>query len=448
MSMNNRALACAITAAVVAAFAVTEQRIGLGLAVMVVVMVAAGLVQARRGGRRREQVAFAAIAIALAVQPAVLDAGWVVAIDLAGALVGGATAVVAPGRWADVRTGLAAPFRLVGGSLFLVGALARLPRLPVRGRVAPLARGTVLAAVLVAVFGALFAAADSAFADVLDGVPDVQLGPLHLFARGALALLALTGAGALALAAARPVAPTVAQAPRWRPTRAELLLPLGAVVALFAAFVGVQLRVLFGGASYVQHTTGLGYGEYARHGFTELVAVASLTLVVVAVAAARSRDRAVRALLAALCVLTLVVLASAHHRLDLVEDAYGATRVRYAGHAVVWWLTGVFALVLVAGSGPRAARHLPRAVAAFTLAGLLAFSLSDPDRQIARTAVARAEHGKAIDAGYLAGLSADALPALERLKGADGYRATEPIRERLARPDGLAGWNLSRARAR
>ena len=96
-------------------------------------------------------------------------------------------------------------------------------------------------------------------------------------------------------------------------------------------FVAVQLRVLFGGAGYVRATTGLGYGEYARHGFVELLLVASLTLAVIAVAAARSRDRVVRALLGVLCVLTLVVMASAQHRLDLVEDAYGATRVRYAG---------------------------------------------------------------------------------------------------------------------
>ena len=111
--------------------------------------------------------------------------------------------------------------------------------------------------------------------------------------------------------------------------------PFVAVVAIFAVFVAVQLRVLFGGAGYVRATTGLGYGEYARHGFVELLLVASLTLAVIAVAAARSRDRAVRALLGVLCVLTLVVMASAQHRLDLVEDAYGATRVNSASRSSV-----------------------------------------------------------------------------------------------------------------
>ena len=59
---------------------------------------------------------------------------------------------------------------------------------------------------------------------------------------------------------------------------------------LFALFVAVQLRVLFGGAAYVQRTTGLGYGEYARQGFVQLLAVAALTLTVIGVAA-RRRDR-------------------------------------------------------------------------------------------------------------------------------------------------------------
>jgi hypothetical protein len=147
-------------------------------------------------------------------------------------------------------------------------------------------------------------------------------------------------------------------------------------------------------------------------------------------------------------VLTLVVLLSAHHRLDLVEDAYGSTRVRYAGHAVVAWISLVFVAILAAGLRPTIARRLPRLLTALTLAGVLAFTLSDPDRHIAQTAVDRAAAGKGVDVEYLSGLSADALGALERLPPPERAAVVPAVRERLARPDGLAGANVSRARAR
>jgi hypothetical protein len=235
--------------------------------------------------------------------------------------------------------------------------------------------------------------------------------------------------------------------PRWWPSRTELVLPLAAVVLLFAVFVAVQLRVLFGGAGYVEATTGLGYGDYARRGFAQLLVVAALTLGVIAVAA-RSRDRTVRGLLGALCVLTLVVLLSAHHRLDLVEGAYGSTRVRYAGHAVVVWIAVLFALVLAGGIRPAIGRRLPRLVTAGTLVGVLAFTLLNPDRRVAESAVDRAAAGKTVDIRYLSRLSADALPAAQRLPPPARGIVVGALRARLARPDGIAGANVARARAR
>ncbi|MDQ3630089.1 MAG: DUF4173 domain-containing protein, partial [Actinomycetota bacterium] len=238
-------------------------------------------------------------------------------------------------------------------------------------------------------------------------------------------------------------------APRmaWVPARTELVIVLAALAALFAAFVGVQLRVLFGGAAYVRETTGLGYGEYARQGSGTLLLVCALTLALVAVAARRS-ERVVRVLLGALCLLTLVVIAGAHHRLGLVEGAYGFTPTRFAGHAVVFWLAALFVLVLGAGANRRIAAAAPRIVAPATLGALLALSLSNPDGRIAASAVERFERTGKLDEHALADLSADALPAIERLPAPQRDFSVKRIREGLERPDGLAGLNLARARAR
>ena len=93
------------------------------------------------------------------------------------------------------------------------------------------------------------------------------------------------------------------------------MIALGLLNVLFAAFLAVQVQVLFGGDDHVLDTAGLTYAQYAREGFYQLLAVAFLVLAVVAVAGRRRGERTgrrptpVELLLGLLCLLTLVVLA-------------------------------------------------------------------------------------------------------------------------------------------
>jgi hypothetical protein len=446
MSPPRPALACALGAAVLAATAVADQRIGLALTLTLLLVIAAGLL----GAQRRPSRVVATLAAALAVQPLLRDAGWVVTADVTAALVAAAMAVGNAGAWAGVVRALLAPWRLVRGMTLAAGWARTIRPAGPEGQLWPALRGAGLAVVLIATFGALFASADSAFAGLIDTTFGNDLDPADLAWRLALAVLVLATGGAIARAGdARAADARLATLPV--PGRTELVIALAALVALFATFVAVQLRVLFGGAAYVRATTGLGYGDYARQGFTQLLLVAALTLAVVAVAvavAARRRDRTVRALLGCLCVLTLVVLLSAHHRLDLVEQAYGFTRVRFTGHAVVLWLAALFGLLLAVGVAPAVGRRLPQLATTLTLAGVLVFSLSNPDGRIAQRAVDRAAGGRPLDTLYLTGLSADAVPALEGLPPRQRGPVLRALGKRLARPDGIAGLNLARACAR
>lgn len=440
MALRSSSTFCALAAGVVAAAAAADERAGLGLALALLLVLATG---AFRAGAAPLLLGLAA---ALAAQPFLRDAGWVVAIDVAAALVAAAAAVMRPAQWSRVRGCLLAPLRLVAGSAAVARTLAR--RWPDRtgGSTAPLLRGLALGAAGVYVFGILFASADQAFAELLGDVLSIDVDAASVAWRVILGIAFAGVAGAIACAA-EPAALTAARAPRHLPGRTELRIALGCVVALFAVFVAVQLRVMFGGADYVRETTGLGYGDYARQGFVRLLLAAALTLAVVAVAARRP-DRVVRLLLGALCVLMLVVLASAHHRLGLAVDSYGLTRVRVGGQAVLLWLAALLTLVLAAGAHRRAAERLPRVATVLTLAGVLGFSLSNPDGRIARHAVDRAQAGETIDVGYLRDLSADALPALRDLPGLRRAAVTAPLERRLARGDGLGGLNLARASAR
>jgi hypothetical protein len=141
------------------------------------------------------------------------------------------------------------------------------------------------------------------------------------------------------------------------------------------------------------------------------------------------------------------VLASALKRLGLYEHAYGFTRLRLLAQAQLLWLGALFVAILVAGAARRTA-WLPRAVVALSVAAALAFGLADPDRSIAERNIDRYERTGELDVFYLGRLSADAAPALARLPAPLAQCAAQRLRDRLARPDGLAGANVGRTRAR
>jgi hypothetical protein len=393
-----------------------------------------------------------AFAVALAASAAFRDAGWVVAGELAAAVVVGSIAVSCPRGWrATALASVAAPLRMASGlRRVATGAAKALPSAS-GGQALALSRGLLLSAALVATFGALFAAGDAAFAQIAgDVLPDeLPLGDLPL----QLTTFAIVTALAGGLVLATGVADASSRSPLIRIGRTEWLLALGPLILLFGLFVAVQLAVLFGGDGYVLKTAGVTYAQYAREGFAQLVVVAVLTLAVVAAALrwarAGSKDaRLLRALLATLCLLALVVLASGLHRLGLYERAFGFTRTRLAVDAFLLFGAALFALVIVALAMNKRA-WLPRATVLLCAVSALAFWASDPDRRIARHNVERFEATGSIDVDYLSRLSADAVPALVRLPRPLRDRALAPQRRRLARGgDGFAGANLARARAR
>lgn len=440
-----------------AAVAVPLDRPGIGWLLTGAVGATATVVVARRlGGRsgpsRLAAAGWGAATLALFAVGTVRAAGWLFALCALAACLTGSLAVAGGGR--SVR-GLAAgavalPLAALRGLPWVARALRRTRTAGAPRLSAALVRTT---GVLV-VFGALLASADAALSSALSRlVPplrvDTALRSVFLFTAGALA----TG-GAVYLAAT-PRGPETPSAPSRTLHRLEWGLPLAALVALFAGFVAVQVTVLFGGHRHVLATAGLTYAEYARGGFWQLLAVTALTLVVMAAAARRAdrRDRAdrwlLRGLLGGLAVLTLVIVASALYRMSVYEQAYGFTRLRLLVTAVELWLGLLFVLVLLALVRLRAA-WLPRAVLGTGVATLLALAALNPDHVVAARNVERYVETGRIDVEYLAGLSADAVPALDRLP--DRLRGCALRRVHaallLGDRDSWNAWNLSRHRAR
>ncbi|MFF2956133.1 DUF4153 domain-containing protein [Kitasatospora sp. NPDC057965] len=414
-------------------------------------------IAARAAGRRLRvwTVVWSAMALALLAVPALYEAGRPVLLSTVLALGLASLALHGGRRWSGVLLALPGVLWQLVPALVWARASLRARGGNSRARVVPVLKGVVVAAVLLAVFGALFASADAAMADVLGSlVPSLDFGRLP--ARVALFVLGLATALGFAHIAAGPR--------RWdrtrvRPGRArgrtEWALPLVALNLMFGAFAVVQGVVVLGGGESVLERTGMSRSEYARQGFWQLLVVTVLALVVVAVAkrwAPRGTGtdrRLARLLLVALCLLTLVVVASALGRMRFYVDASGLTTLRLWVLAVELWLGVVFLLLVAAGLTPSAG-WLPRAVVLSAALAAAGYGLIGPDALVAEHNVARFERTGQIDLRNVRGLSPDAVPALDRLPGDYRTCALNVVAADLAQ-DGPTPWyatSLAGARAR
>ncbi len=318
--------------------------------------------------------------------------------------------------------------------------------------------GLVLAAPFLVVFTTLFSLADATMESFLRNFWDnvARLEPLsHAGWTAALAL----AAAAVLVHCVRPVKLSETPPPETWPAGArvvEATAALAVIDLLFLIFVVLQLHYLFGRDAAVQHTANLSYADYAKRGFFELLVVAGVTLaellflqLLVAGATARQK-RAFHVAAGLQVLLTLLVLASAVHRLALYVEAYGLTVSRVYGLAGLLWV-GILLTWLGYTSLRDQRDHFFIGGAWAAIVLLLALNVQSPDAVVARVNLARADATGKIDENYLARLGAEALPLIARHYGEANL--PEPVsqkweqdRMRHAR-NGLRSFNLSRWRA-
>jgi len=322
------------------------------------------------------------------------------------------------------------------------------------GRAPAIVRTVVVSLIALAVFGALFASADALFATWIDAlVPTLSFNDLvtRIFV-GCLVFAVTLAAAYLALNPSRVE-------PNRRPvdplgSRFEWLIPVLLVDAVFVLFLVAQATAIFGDHDYVEETTGLTYADYVHQGFGQLTVATLLTLFVVWAAARKVKDAPVdrlwmRLSLGLLCLLTLVVVGSALHRMSLYQEAYGFTTLRLTVDVFEGWLGVVVLLVMVVG-GLGHGRWLPRLALVTGAVAVLALAAINPDGWVAGRNIDRYEATGKLDIGYLQDLSADAAPVIADRLPADAaacalrYLPLDLLSE--DNDEGL-GWNLGRSRA-
>lgn len=315
----------------------------------------------------------------------------------------------------------------------------------VRTTLTAMLKGLAIATPLMLIFFALFAAADPAFAALAANALklDCKDALLHAvifstftwMAAGYLHSLALksdntleTGAletsametsametsalqtGALATNAMK----TGARTPKLGIT--EIATVLGLLNLLFASFVAVQVKYLFGGASLVNLTPGLTYADYVHKGFAELNTVVALVLPILLLADSmlvktHRGEIIFRANAGMLIALVMLILASAMQRMNLYQTAFGQSELRLYVTVFMTWLGSVcaiFAATVLRGRRDRFA--FSSYVSGLVI--LAAVNAANPDAMIEAANIKLARETGKFDVNYALALSNDAVPTL------------------------------------
>ena len=303
-------------------------------------------------------------------------------------------------------------------------------------RLFPVLRGLLLALPVVGVLAALLASADLVFADQIDNLLinfNLEKIPEYLFRMFYILVLAYVFAGYYAQAVlptrwgssqpedlqngddVQAVFPTPMTVKRFMGST-EAFVVLISVNLLFAFFVAIQFRYLFGGRANIT-AAGYTFAEYARRGFFELVWVAVITLLLFLVLNSITRretpgqGRAFTGLSVLVVALVLVILVSALSRLLLYEDAYGFTLLRTYTHLFIPWL-GFLLLATIVLEILRRERYFGALLLLTSFGFAMTLGFFNIEQFIVQQNVARARAGMELDGAYLLTLTDDSLPAL------------------------------------
>lgn len=239
------------------------------------------------------------------------------------------------------------------------------------------------------------------------------------------------------------------------PVTAITLLTI--VNIIYFLFTIVQFSYLFGGSAN-SLPAGLNYSEYARRGFFELVAVTFINLgillsvVNILKPSGKGMVVAVKVLNTLLIFFTAVILASAHVRMSLYEDAYGYTYLRVLTHLFMGFLMLLIIATLIKVWYTKI--RLLGYFIAISVICYTAINYLNIDAFIAAKNIERYHRKEEFDAHYLTTLSYEAIPqvidVLDDLPAGDADILTQWLKNRLSSLESMDDWqsfNLSRNRA-
>ena len=191
---------------------------------------------------------------------------------------------------------------------------------------------------------------------------------------------------------------------------------IGAIYLLYSV---VQFVYLFLGAGELPD--GITYSIYARQGFWQLTAVATMNILLVIVCTHLFKEnKLLKWMLTLISGCTFIMIASAAYRMYLYVAVYHLTFLRLLVLCFLLILALIMSVVIV--SIYKKGFPLVRYIVLITVTGYLLFSFAQPDYWIAKYNVSHMEVIEEQDLNYmLFGLSQDAAPVVAEINQQDTY---------------------------
>ncbi len=208
---------------------------------------------------------------------------------------------------------------------------------------------------------------------------------------------------------------------KWDPLISSFAIT--AVNIIYIIFTAIQFKYLFGGQANIQDLD-ITYADYARKGFFELITVTIINFIIVLSITyltkkeQRNFNYYIKAQKIILLLATFVLVASAHMRLGLYEEAYGYTQARVFAHAAILALLILsFQLFYKVSINIKASFIKSGIITILSIYSLI--NLINIDGQIAKKNIERLSETGKIDIAYFYELSYDALPEISKIKDSE-----------------------------
>ena len=281
--------------------------------------------------------------------------------------------------------------------------------------------GFLMALPVLIIFTVLFSSADLAFGQFTRSIfslnlPDVFFKHIYLILAIFIGLLGTFEYVFKASTVLPVMAPAENKEVNTTDREVETGVFLSLIALLFLIFIIFQVTYLFGGEVNIINR-GFTYAEYARHGFWELLVVASATLVILFFTDKYTRRETSRkawfTVPTTIIILEiLVIITSAFKRLMLYQDTYGMTMLRFYVAGFIIFLAVIFILLAIKFIIEKKEDFFTFASLLTMIVFLAGVNFINPDAFIAHKNIVRFNQTGRIDASYLANLSPDAIPQI------------------------------------
>jgi hypothetical protein len=285
-------------------------------------------------------------------------------------------------------------------------------------RLMPFVRGLLLTLPLLLVFGLMLRSADAAFAMLISRFFSWNIDQSFwwwFFRFGLITALVMGFLRFFVLGQIR-LNTTVS----FQLGQIELVMALGGLDLLFAAFIIIQFGYFFGGQTQITALTGLTYADYARRGFNELLNVVVFAFPVLICALYFSQinsriNQIIRVLSSVTLVLLAMMLYSAWQRLELYQQAYGLTEIRFYTAVLLIWLATMLVFYAFTALQKRYSSFVMGTLIS-VFATVIVLNIINPNTLIVQSNLARADAEQHFDLEYAMQLGADAVPSLMNVK--------------------------------